>query len=280
MPSIFSKKIIIILVIIAIFIFFSFKGENIFNKLKNLLTSLLNFFGKAFHFLANKISSLFSPLAERETWQEENKKLRDQLNKALSLVGRLYVLEEENANLRQYFGLKQEKYEDLILAQVIGRREENGTIWFVLDKGKEAGLEEGMAIVNSQGILIGQIAKVEEKISCFWPIYDSHFQAAAVILPFNSTSTNKVQAIVEGKYGSELKMSYISQEADLSIGDLVITSNIGDQIRQGLVIGEISKIEKSADTLFQEATVRPLFRESDLSIVGALKGGLSPELDL
>ena len=267
------KELLITLLLIIIIIvscFFSLMGENIFVK------KALWPFASGLHFLANKVSCFFRPFAQHHLWEEENRNLRARLNRALSLNARLYVLERENAILRQYLNLKKERFENLVLARVMGKRENNGSVWFVINKGSKDGLRVGMPVVNQEGILLGKIAKVKETISFFWPVYDSHFSTAAIIKPIHSTSTEVVnfpftgQGIVEGKYGLEVKMSYIPKDVKLSVGDMVMTSGLEEQIQQGIIIGEISKIKKSPDSLFQEATIHPLFEEG-LDIVAIPK---------
>jgi len=258
-----SKKFIIILLVVLVFIFFSLKGRNIF-------ISIFKPIGNIFHSLAIKTSSIFSPLADKETYQKENEELRKELNKALSSLGRLYVLEEENKTLRQYLDFKEERYKNLKLTRVIGKREENGSVWFLIDKGEKDGVLKGMPVINEEGILIGEIAKTENKISYFWPVYDSHFKTAGIILQTNNASIDEIYGIVEGQYGLELKMKYIPKEAFFSKGDLVITSGAGNDLEKGLIIGEISEIKNLAGDFFKEATIRPFFEEKDLDIVGIL----------
>ena len=48
-------------------------------------------------------------------------------------------------------------------------------------------------------------------------------------------------------------MDYIPQDADISVGDLVITSGLGGTFPKNLVIGQIAQVNKRDFDMFQQA---------------------------
>ncbi|MCD6097226.1 rod shape-determining protein MreC [bacterium] len=253
------KKILLILVVVIFLLFFSLKGENIFILSKPLASRT--------NYLIDRISSLFVPFYKYRLLEAENKELKEELNKLLSLNVRLDILEKENEKLRQYLDIEEEiGSESLVLARVLGKRQEGGTVWYLLDKGEEQGITQGLPVVNEQGVLLGEIAKVNKKISLFWPIYDSHFSTSVIIKP-NQGSSKEMEAVVEGEYGLGVKASYIPKEFGVKQGDLVITSGLDEKIQKGLLVGEISSVKDLPDNFFQEAIIQPLFNEDELDIV-------------
>ncbi len=62
-------------------------------------------------------------------------------------------------------------------------------------------------------------------------------------------------------------MEYIPQDADLAVGDLVITSGLGGTFPKNLVIGQIVEVRKRDYDMFQEAVVRPTVNFDQLEVV-------------
>jgi rod shape-determining protein MreC len=64
-------------------------------------------------------------------------------------------------------------------------------------------------------------------------------------------------------------MKYIPQETPIEVGEVVLTSGLGGFIPKGLVIGQVTEVDKRDYALFQVATVRPAvdFSRLELALV-------------
>lgn len=181
---------------------------------------------------------------------------------------KLKIVEQENEILRDHLNFIKKAGGNFVLANIIGQRLESGYHWFLLDQGSEQGIEPGLAVVDQQGILIGIIAKVQKSISYLTPVFDRKFSLAADIIPnqifqdFGNTNAEKqkiISGIIEGEYGLNLKMKYVSSDKEISSGDTVVTTGVEENIRWGIIIGQVSRVEKKPNAVFQEITVKPLF---------------------
>ena len=67
-----------------------------------------------------------------------------------------------------------------------------------------------------------------------------------------------------------MKMKYVPLNKPVNIGDAVITSGLEENLRRGLIIGQVTEINKKPNAIFQEITVRPLISPENLRVVSIL----------
>jgi len=239
------RKLVVFIIIILLLIFiFLLKGENVFF---NVLQPIQNFFYQ-----------LEAPsLSGDEFYRQliiENVKLKK--------------IQVENEILRDHFNFLDKTKDNSVLARVIGQKSVAGFKWLLLDQGENKGIEPGLAVVDQNGVLIGVVVKVKDSISYSQPIFDQHLSLAADIitydpltqLPLESDINNPrvVSGIIQGEYGLTLKMKYVPLDKRINIGDAVITTGLEDNIRWGIVIGQVMEINKKPNDIFQEVIVKPL----------------------
>ena len=262
-PFPFSILIIIILLVLI----FPLKGENI---LFILFKPIQKFVYELF---------LPQPIPQIE-----------EINKIKAENIKLKVYEEENKILKKLLDFTTNYKAHLIVANVVGKRTEAGLVWYILDRGTKDGVQSNLAVVNEDGILIGTVVKVENSYSFLRPVFDSRSLIAADIIStseFQNSDRGQTQTVgvsqrevsvsqrtsglVQGEYGLSLRMEYVPRDKKVKVGDPVITSGLTENIRRGIVIGEVASIEKKPNAAFQEIVVKPLFSLSDIRIVGIMK---------
>lgn len=57
--------------------------------------------------------------------------------------------------------------------------------------------------------------------------------------------STRAQGMLQGQPDGSLRLSYVSTESDVKVGDIVITSGIGGVYPKGLPLGTVSSVEKS-----------------------------------
>ena len=67
---------------------------------------------------------------------------------------------------------------------------------------------------------------------------------------------SRAQGVVTGGGDDRLRMDYVSEVADVIVGDLVVTSGIDGIYPKGYVIGQVESVEKSGTT-YKTITVKP-----------------------
>ena len=262
--------IIIIVIILAIFSF-TLKEDRQLNKFESLIkdtvTSIEKVVSYPFNWLFNKIDDYKELVNIREKYQE-----------LLPEVDRIDSLTVENIELRkQLEAMKEElniKYTindyEFLNATVISR---NVTYWYntiTIDKGTYNGVEVGMSVVNSDG-LIGKIVST------------TTFTSDVKLLTTSDTNNKISIAIISGNnklYGlikdynyntNSLEVEGISNTENVSIDDYVYTSGLGGVFPSGILIGKVSKITTDEYDLAKIINVDPIADFNNINYVAILK---------
>ncbi|MBN2469346.1 MAG: rod shape-determining protein MreC [Anaerolineae bacterium] len=140
--------------------------------------------------------------------------------------------------------------EEYVVADVIGRDISAFTRVIYLNRGARDGLTEGMPVVTENG-LVGRVAQVSANAAEVLLITDPISAVNARLL--NSRDEGSVQGQSTG-----LRMTYIDLNAELQEGDTVITSGLGGNFPEGIIIGQVTSIRQFEFELFQETEVRSL----------------------
>jgi len=225
---------------------------------------------------------VLAPFIELQTWVSQRyQAVQTFINTpadTAKLLQRNAELEAENARLQiQVIELQQQVIEAQVLATLLDyarTRAENRYIaaaviqydtspflhYVVINRGSDDGVRRGMPVVTDQG-LVGQISSVTSGAARVQLITDP---ASAVNVRLQATGEN---AILQGTLTSDLTIEMIPQNADVTAGDLVVTSSLGGNYPPNLVIGQLINIRKRDFDLFQSATLQPSVDFRSLEIV-------------
>ena len=135
----------------------------------------------------------------------------------------------------------------------------------IINIGSNAGVKEGLAVISEEGLFIGKIYDVNYDFSTVLLVTDNHSKVAASIL-----NKDKTIGIIEGKYGLSCKMNLIPQNEEIQENDLLITSGLETNIPQGLVIGQVDRVENVEGDLFKSASIKLLLDLNKVKIVSVL----------
>lgn len=204
--------------------------------------------------IGNNTSKWFASVLNAGKLKDENNKLRDEINR---LQGEIYQMEEykqQNLQLKELLDYKNQYSNqfDLITASVIGRDPSNWFSTMTLNRGTIDGVEKDMAVVNNQG-LIGRIISASLNSSEVLLLTDPRSAVGSLI------QETRVPGIVEGlsQSAGKLKMIHIPNDQEVKVGQLVITSGLGELFPKGILLGKIESIEKEPNGLLKSAVVVP-----------------------
>lgn len=177
---------------------------------------------------------------------------------------KIRVLEDENAALRDQLNfLKDTKR--FVGANVIGRDLDPLGTTIIIDQGKNAGIEINRPVIVGKGLLIGKVARVDEKTAIVRLVSDFQSSVAATV-----ANREKSLGVVEGGFGLAVRLNLIPQNELIKPGDAVITSGLEAAIPRGLMIGTVEVVEKKPQEPFQEAILNPAADLEALSVVSVI----------
>lgn len=262
---------IILLVVIVAFFSYTIKPNKKLNVIESLVKDTTVAAQKVFYTPINGISNFIDNFFSLKDVLKENKILKSNIEKIESL-------EAENIELKQEINkLKEELKVDYVLSEydylnatVISR---NSMYWYnnlTIDKGKNNGIEEGMVVINSTG-LIGKIVNV------------STFSSDVKLITTNDTNNKISVTVASGNkkltglinvYNYEegfLKVEGISNTETVNIGDFVYTSGLGGVFPSGILIGRVDSIVTDVYDLAKIINVKPSASFDDINYVTILK---------
>lgn len=172
----------------------------------------------------------------------------------------MYQLAEENRRLKEEVKLGERLKELLEFksalpysttgAAIVGYNMERWTRTVIIDKGSTEGMEKDHGVVAVTG-LVGRVIEVNGGSSRVLLSTDLRSNIDVII------ERSRVKGVVEGNGTDGLVMKYVRQVDDVKIGDQVVTSGLSGIFPKGIIVGEVTKIEKSSDSFFKHVEVRP-----------------------
>jgi rod shape-determining protein MreC len=214
---------------------------------------------------SNKISGFFKVIFTARSLQKENKELKKKIDELIAENAQLKEAKVENEILRKQLGFAQQEDFQLLSAEIISFEPSNFLKNFTISKGKNQGIQTGMAVTCS-GLLVGKIVKVSDNCSIVSLITDPESRIGGMV------QDSRASGIIKGQLGYGLIMESIPQDEVINPGQEVITSGLGGEFPKGIVIGYIEDVSSRPNEIFQSATLRPAVDFRQLEIVFVIVG--------
>lgn len=204
--------------------------------------------------VASGAAGAWSAFLDLRSVGAENEELKARLREAeLQLLSQRAAV-EENTRLRIILDLKPRLPMATLLADVVAR---NASPWFrtiSIDKGTAQGVFYGATVLSPSGVL-GRVITVSANSANVQLLVDRDSGAAVL------TERGRVDGIVSGFQdeadGSPLLlMKYVPGLADVTPGEVVVTSGLDQLFEKGLVVGTVFRVDEPAG-LFKNVWVRP-----------------------
>jgi len=193
-------------------------------------------------------------LAARGTLVDENQRLRRELLVVGSRLEKYSELESENQRLRSLLDSAEKVGERVLIAELLAVDMDPFSRRIVLNKGTRDGVAPGQSLVDSHGVM-GQIVQAGPFSSSGLLITDpSH----AVPVQMQRTGLRAV-AVGTGS-ANELQLLHIPNNADMRVGDLMVTSGLGGRFPSGYPVGRVVSIERDRGQPFAQVVVEPSAR--------------------
>jgi len=230
--------------------------------IENLLRFFVSPFSQKVYSLSIQIANNTEDFASVEDLKQAYQSAMENLlaNQVQSVQQQL--LEEENSELRNQLKFIQKKQFNTIGAEVIGKNIDPLGNTLIINRGIVDGLKLSSAVLVGEGVIVGKVIRLENKIAIVRLINDGRSKVAATLM-----NREKSLGLVEGGYGISVQMNYIPQNENVNTGDLIVTSGLEENVPRGLLIGTIEAVEKEAYQPFQRAVVKPLINLDKIRLV-------------
>ena len=187
--------------------------------------------------------------------KEENTELKNQIADLLEENRRLAMYEGENAKLSALLKIAQ-RYPDYESTGATIIAKDPG-VWydgFTIDKGTKHNISANMVLIAPEG-LVGKVLESGATFSKAQSILDSRSSVPAM-----SMRTGDL-GVVKGNYTLSADglciMEYIDAQAEIMVGDEIVTSHLSDIYPAGLAIGKVLELETDTNGLTKYAVIQP-----------------------
>lgn len=200
---------------------------------------------------ASALQSLELRTRARNDLITENQQLLQQLLKVSGSVQTQTALVQENQRLRDLLGATRGREYFFKFAEMtrVDLDPFSHKIW--INRGADDGVVVGQAVIDGQGI-VGQVEDVLGHLSSVRLVSDPDH---ALPVQINRTGLRTV-AYGRGET-SHLLMPNVPLQADVSPGDVIVTSGLGDRFPPGFPVGEVERVERDSGETFAKVYVRP-----------------------
>ena len=207
----------------------------------------------------NGIREVWSGYVALRQVRRENEALKRQLVDARVELQQQRALADRSRGLETLLELRDRTTLQTVAAEIIGAAATPDFRTLTIDKGSNDGLRPDMAVISSNGV-VGRVVVPSARAAKVQLLIDRNAAAGALI------ERSRAQGVVLGAGDGGLLMEYVSEVADVVVGDVVVTSGIDGIFPKGLVIGRVENIEKSGGA-YRRIVVRPAADASALEEV-------------
>jgi len=198
------------------------------------------------------IQGLTGSMERSENLQSDNESLRQENLLLRSRLEKLHSLEADNRRLKRLLGQSDQIAERVLLAELVEVNLEPYTQKISLNKGSRDNVYVGQPVINGDGV-IGQV------------VHTSQFQSTVTLLT-DPSSAVPVMVIRNGLRGvlfgtgvrNRLAMPYLTADADIRIGDLLISSGMGGRFPTGYPVATVTDVKQQPSDEFLTINTLPV----------------------
>ena len=221
----------------------------------------MNYLAGIFTDITRQTNSFVSDLTEIQSLRARNAELEEALARYQT---ELVELREINNDYRRLSELVEyastARDQEHLVAEVISYDQNALMRTMVINRGVRHGVARGMPVVTGQG-LVGRITDVTANAARVMLVTDPNSNVNARL------QTTRAQGRVEGQLTGNLRMMWIPLEAEVQVGDVVLTSGLGGNFPPDIQIGQVESRQREEFALNQQAEVRSLVDFDNLEFV-------------
>jgi rod shape-determining protein MreC len=225
----------------------SVKKSSIFQKLFIELTAPSQ---SAVFSMRNSFRNFYDHYLNIINTTRENAVLQKKVESLENKIFDLYSVKKENERLKKLLKFGDEVSHKKVLAQVIGWDTSNEFRVLRINKGSDSGIKLKKTVITVNG-LVGYTYRVSRNYTDILTILDQNNRVDVVV------DRTRSHGILEGLSNFQCRMKYVVRTEPVKIGDILVTSGLGNLYPKGIKVGEISSIEKENYGLTQQIRINP-----------------------
>lgn len=176
--------------------------------------------------------------------------LREYNEQLVQQYSQMEEYKQEAQRLQKLLDLKDTYQIEGTGARVIGRSSEAWSQTVIINKGSDDGVSTGQTVMGTSGV-VGQIASTSSHTATVRLLTDPQSGAAAMV------QSSRAEGILRGSLVGLLYLEDLDADAEVNVGDVVVTSGLGGSYARGLIIGTVVKVDAQQGDTSRRAVVSP-----------------------
>ena len=201
----------------------------------------------------DNVTEYFYLKAVNDSLMAENARLRSDLRSAFTL-DTTNQFSVNDTLLRQVY--------EYLPAKVINSTINEYNNYITLNRGSMHGIERGMGVIHSEGI-VGKVINVSEHYSAVMSILHKDSRISSKIMPSGARGT----LMWTGTDPTVGSLEYVSQPVKMKIGDTVVSTAASTIFPEGIPVGTIKSFELKSGSNFYEIELNLLTPLNNLQYV-------------
>lgn len=253
--------ILVLVSLVLITIDFRSGEDGPLSRIRGLATTVFGPVQDGLAALVRPIGDAVGSVGDLFDLRDENERLQARLDELEERRRSFEDLERENAELRALLEMRDRAEFEVVPATTVSQGPSNYEWTVTINVGSNAGVERDMAVINGDG-LVGKVILVRPDVSRVLLAIDPTFGASARI------ARNAEQGPVSGQGGDPLRFQPWDPEADIRVGDEIVTSSYSNGVfPAGIPIGSVEDVGTTTTLLNRDVLVRPYVDFTRLSHV-------------
>ena len=182
--------------------------------------------------------------------RQENARLQQQVTTLSLRLSESQQKLELDADIRAITSAIQPLRRQTVTAPVVTINPEPGVQSVVIQAGQDQGVRAGLAVIGTEGVMIGKVQKVLDTTSVVLLLTDTQVPVAARL-------QNEAQSpgLIRGERGLSLTMQFIPKNDQVQVGQTVVTAGTEANIPPDILIGTVERSSSRAGDIFQTAII-------------------------
>ena len=211
---------------------------------------------KLFSYMGYSINNITSKFASVDDLRKENTALSSEVSKLKKNLLELEELRTENERLRKLLNYNEQNPQyEVGLAEIVAKAPNNWYSTFTIDKGSLHGIAKLQPVLSANGDLVGIVSEVGTTWAVVTTILDPENSVGSIIARSRDVGVAEGDFVLQTK--GFCKLTYISKNTNIMVGDIIETSGQGGIYPKGLPIGTVVDISPETHSMSQYGTIKP-----------------------
>ncbi len=229
-------ELILVLALSIAFLIASKTNKNFSNNVSFAFVNISLPIVKIAAFPFNTAISLLIDFEELIAAKKENEILKEENTKLRALQIEALNFNNENKQLKNMLGFASVRSAQYVMAKISGRTHGLFNQNLFLNVGKDRNIKEGNIVTGATG-MIGRVVDVGDNKSRLMLVNDANSHIPII------ASKARARGILVGNGTNLMKITYLSKNHQIKVGDLIFTSGDGDTLMPAIIVGVVRKVD-------------------------------------